>query len=96
MTKPTQNQMLYGIILTAIAFAAGGVITYDNANADITNDSKAEMFNFMADTYVSNERFNKLFEDFVLHVELEQAVDNAISSNFTAVAKAHKNLMAMV
>ena len=33
----TQNQILYGIILTAIAFSIGGVLTYNNANADLTD-----------------------------------------------------------
>ena len=35
--KLTQNQILSGIILTAIAFSIGGVIAYNNAEADLTN-----------------------------------------------------------
>ncbi len=35
--KLTQNQILYGIILTAIAFTVGGVLTYNNAEADLTD-----------------------------------------------------------
>ncbi len=35
--KLTQNQILSGIILTAIAFSVGGVIAFNNAEADLTD-----------------------------------------------------------
>ncbi len=83
--KLTQTQVLWGIILTAVAFAAGGIIAFTNAEADIEPESKAEIYNFIKDTYVSQADFEKYQE------EVEAAIAHP-HVEFDSIATSIKNL----
>jgi len=49
--KLTQTQVLWGIILTAVAFATGGIIAFNNAEADLTDQ---EVYRIIKDWHDDN------------------------------------------
>ncbi len=57
-----RNVAILGTILVATILGSAG-IWYQTSSADITNESKADMFNFMKDTYVSLVECEDALED---------------------------------
>lgn len=92
-----QEKYLAYVVIGIVALA--GVVVGINsqiADADITNESRAEMFNHMNDVYVTKTAFDNYkseVKDAVAHAHVEF---DAISDRFASMEKAHKNLMAMV
>jgi len=85
----------------AVAFSVGSAWQYyagdgNIANADITNESKAEIYNFVRDNYVSETEFDKFKNQTILAIMAPHLEFDAISDRFSSMEKAHKNLMAMV
>ena len=80
--------MLWGIILTAIACAAaGGIITFNKSDAEITPATKAEMYNFIKDNYVSKAQLEEIKDAIASpHLEFDE-----IDANFTSIAKVLEN-----
>lgn len=91
-----QTITIYGLVGALVAVIAGAGLMYNESSADITNESKAEMFNHMNDVYLTKSAFNTYkseVEDAIAHPHIEF---DAISDRFSSMEKAHKNLMAMV
>ncbi|MCH7590544.1 hypothetical protein IIB34_05865 [PVC group bacterium] len=94
-----QEKYLAYVVIGIVALA--GVVVGINsqmADADISNESKAEMFNHMNDVYVTKTAFDKYKsevkdEDAIPHTHVEF---DAIGDRFASMEKAHRNLMAMV
>ncbi len=74
LSRLTQgNSLIIGGIIV-IAVTLGSVGWYlQTADADITNESKADMFNFMADTYVTQKSFDSTI--FTLENQLKESIE---------------------
>lgn len=92
----SQRQLLVGVIIVGVAFSVGSVITYQNATGDITNESRADIYNFMKDNYVSQVVLDKYKEEVEAAIAHPHVEFDEIEDRFSSMEKAHMNLMAMV
>lgn len=88
-----QTITIYGLVSALVGIIAVAGLMYNESEADITNESKAEIFNFIAENYVSQSAFDAVIFTLENHSHDEFV---AIGDRFTTMEKAHKNLMAMV
>ncbi len=87
--KLTQNQVLWGVILTAVAFAAGGVIAFNNAEADLTDSEVISII----ESYLRSDEGQRI-------IEREILADNADFVDFKkevmdAMAHPHQELISL-
>ena len=88
----TQRTILIGIVVVAVAFSIGSAWQFYagpsiDASADITNESKAEMFNFMAKTYVSQKDHDKALDELKSEIiEITDALAHP-HTEFDSIAK---------
>jgi len=93
--KVTQNQVLVGIVLVAISFAVGGVIMFDRAEADLSNqevyviikawhDDNPHLFVSQEELAAAHEVINQAIAS--PHIEFD-----GIAYNFTSIANVLDN-----
>ena len=84
-----QNVTILGLVGVLIGVLAIAGLQYNESEADITNETKAEMFNFMAKNYVTQKDHEDALED--LEDDLKDAIAHP-HTEFPGIATSLSNI----